>query len=202
MVASLSIKGLLSMKTVADADKKTLRRDEFENHILDSKYGILATDFESDFTPININASDIPSNVLNFVKDELLYPFGVSLPILTGKFTDDEYSAFYQTTIEGILVAISEAFTVGIFTQKQLRAGYKIKVYDRFVQSLSFATRMKIVELANPSNLLKRMEQRELLGYEPDEDPDRVSLNYIDTSIANQYQLINKTIKKEDDENA
>ena len=48
MVASLSIKGLLSMKTVADADKKTLRRDEFENHILDSKYGILATDFESD----------------------------------------------------------------------------------------------------------------------------------------------------------
>ena len=202
MVASLSIKGLLSMKTVADADKKTLRRDEFENHILDSKYGILATDFESDFTPININASDIPSNVLNFVKDELLYPFGVSLPILTGKFTDDEYSAFYQTTIEGILVAISEAFTVGIFTQKQLRAGYKIKVYDRFVQSLSFATRMKIVELANPSNLLKRMEQRELLGYEPDEDPDRVSLNYIDTSIANQYQLIKKTIKKEDDENA
>ena len=46
------------------------------------------------------------------------------------------------------------------------------------------------------------MEQRELLGYEPDEDPDRVSLNYIDTSIANQYQLTNKTIKSEDDENA
>ena len=108
----------------------------------------------------------------------------------------------YQTAIEGILAAISEAFTVSIFTQKQLRAGYKIKVYDRFVQSLSFATRMKIVEMANPSNLLKRMEQRELLGYEPDEDPDRVSLNYIDTSIANQYQLVNKPMKKEYDDNA
>ena len=37
--------------------------------------------------------------------------------------------------------------------------------------------------------LLSRDERRELLGYEPDGQPTRVSLNYIDVSIANQYQI-------------
>lgn len=199
MVSSLGLKGMLSMKTVADADKKNIGRDEFEKHMFDSKYGIIATDYDASFTPINISSTDIPTNILSFIQQEILYPFGVSLPILCGKFTDDEYSAFYQTAIEGILESISQAFTVNLFTETQLREGFKIKVYDRFVQSLSFQTRLKIVELVNPSNLLKRAEQRELLGYEPDNEPDRVSLNFVDTKIANQYQLT--TNKKEVKEN-
>ena len=36
---------------------------------------------------------------------------------------------------------------------------------------------------------MSRAERRELLGYAPDGQPTRVSLNYIDESIANKYQL-------------
>ena len=42
--------------------------------------------------------------------------------------------------------------------------------------------------------LLSRDERRELLGYEPDGQPTRVSLNYIDATLANEYQMA--TIKK------
>lgn len=189
--ASLSLKGILSMKTVADADKKTVTREEFENHLFDSKYGIVATDYESDFTPINISATDIPTNILSFLRDEILSPFGVSLPIYLGKYTDDEYTAFYQTAIEGILIEIQQAMKIVLFTPRQLSYGHTIKYYDKLVQSLSFDRRQQIAEMTKDDALLSREERRELLGYEPDGEPTRVSLNFIDTSIANQYQLEN-----------
>lgn len=192
--ASLSLKGILSMKTLADVDKKTVTREEFEKHLFDSKYGIVATDYDSSFTPINIAAADIPSNTLSFIRDEILAPFGVSLPIWLGKYTDDEFAAFYQTAVEGILASIAEAFKITLFTEKQLAYGHKIKYYDRLVQSLSLARRMEIVKMTQEDALLSRPERRELLGYEPDDQPTRVSLNYIDVSYANEYQLEN--IKK------
>lgn len=202
MQTALSTKGVITMQAIADADRKKITRDELEQHLLDSELGFLVTDLESNFTPLNINVSDIPTNALNFIRDEVLYPYGVSIPILTGKFTDDEFSAFYQTTLEGIFKEIGEVFTVRLFTKKQLKAGYRIYVYDKFVQSLSYQTRIKVVELVNPSNLLNRAEQRALLGFEPDNGPDRVSLNFINANIADNYQLnqINDTSKKEGDE--
>ncbi|MBQ7977029.1 MAG: phage portal protein [Clostridia bacterium] len=187
--ASLSLKGILSMKTVADIDKKAITREEFENHLFDSKYGIVATDYESDFTPININATDIPSNILTFLRDDILSPFGVSLPIYLGKYTDDDYTAFYQTAIEGILLEIKQAMKIVLFTPRQLSYGHTIKFYDKLVQSLSYDRRQQIAEMTKEDALLSRDERRELLGYEPDGQPTRVSLNFIDTSIANQYQL-------------
>lgn len=187
--ASLSLKGILSMKTVADIDKKKITREEFENHLFDSKYGIVATDYESEFSPVNISATDIPTNILNFVRDEVLSLFGVSLPIYLGKYNDEEHTAFFQTAIEPLLQEIAEAMKITLFTPRQLAYGHTIKCYDRLVQSLSFERRQQIAEMTKEDALLNRDERRELLGYEPDGEPTRVSLNYIDTSIANEYQM-------------
>lgn len=187
--AALSVHGVLSLKTVADADKKTVSREEFENHLFDSKYGIVATDYESEFQPININTHDIPPTILSYMRDEILAPFGVSLPIYLGKYTDEEFTAFYQTAVEGLLMSICEAMRITLFTPKQLAYGRTIKFYDKIVQSLSFQRRQEIAEMTKEDALLSRDERRELLGYDPDGQPTRVSLNYIDVSIANQYQL-------------
>ncbi len=187
--AALSLKGVLSLKTVADADKRTIKRDTFEEHLFNSKYGIVATDYEADFQPINISTQDIPSNVLEYLRAEILSPFGVSLPIYLGKYTDDEYTAFWQTACEGLTLAITDAFRITLFTPQQLAHGNTIKCYDKIAQSLSFARRQEIAEMTKEDALLSRDERRELLGYDPDGQPTRVSLNYIDVSIANQYQL-------------
>lgn len=195
--AALSLKGVLSMKTLADADKKEITREEFENHLFNSKYGIVATDYEADFQPINISTQDIPSNVLSFIRDEILSPFGVSVPIYLGKYTDDDYTAFYQTGVEGLLLSITEAMRITLFTPRQLAFGRSIKYYDKIAQSLSFARRQEIAEMTKEDALLSRDERRELLGYDPDGQPTRVSLNYIDVAIVNQYQMATLSQKKQ-----
>lgn len=186
--ASLSMKGLLSMKTVADIYKKKVTREELEKHLLSSDNGIIVTDYEADFTPISINPTDIPSNIFSFVRDEILSPFGVSVPIYLGKYTDEEFTAFYQTAVEGLLYSITSAMKVTLFTPRQISFGHTIKSYDKLVQSLSFARRVEICEMTKEDGLLNRSERRELLGYEPDDQPTRVSLNFIDANIANEYQ--------------
>ena len=189
MQAALSLKGVLTMKTVADADKQEVTREAFEQHLLNSDYGFVVTDYASDFTPINISATDIPQNVLSFIREEILSLFGVSLPIYLGKYTDEEYNAFYQTAVEPFLIEIAEAMKITLFTPREIAYGNKIKYYDRLVQSLSIARRQQIAEFTKDDALLNRSERRELLGYEPDDEPTRVSLNYIDVNIANQYQM-------------
>lgn len=197
--ASLSLKGVLTMNSIADVDKKEITREEFEKHLFKSESGIVATDYEASFSPVNISSTDIPTNIFNFIRDELLSPFGVSVPIYTGKYTDEEYTAFYQTAVEGILIAIANAMKITLFTPAQINAGHTIKYYDKLVQSLSYTRRQAIAEMTKDDALLSRDERRELLGYEPDGEPTRVSLNYIDASIANAYQLqeLNNKTKKE-----
>ena len=130
------------------------------------------------------------------------------MPIYLGKWTDDDFTAFYQTSVEGDLQAIADAMRLVLFTPKQAAYGHTIKTYDRLVQSLSFERRQNIAEMTKEDALLSRAERRELLGYEPDGEPTRVSLNYIDTNIANQYQLgeilkdRETNVEKEDDGNA
>lgn len=189
IAASLGMKGILSLKTLADADKKEINRDDFEAHLFSSKAGIVVTDYDAEITPVNIPISDIPTGAMEFIRTEILAPFGVSLPIYQGKYTDDEYTAFYQTAVEGLLQEIAEAMTVTLFTPRQLAFGHRIKFYDKLVQSLSFARRQEICEMTKDDALLSRDERRELLGYEPDGEPTRMSLNYIDTTIANEYQM-------------
>ena len=187
--AGLNVTGILTMKTIADADRKDLAVEEFEKHIISSKYGIVATDYESDFTPINIQPKDIPDGVIEFITKHILAYRGVSSAIYFGDYNDEQSIAFYETVIEGLTQSFKEAFDATLYTSAALNKGYQIKVYDRKAQSLSLATRISILEKVMPSALLSRAEQRELLGYEPDGEPDRVSLNWIETSIATSYQL-------------
>lgn len=189
------MKGVLTMRGVPDADAKEVSREEFEKHILDSRYGIVVTDYESDFHAINIPTTDLPANTMQFIKEELLYPFGVSIPILTAKYTDDDYMAFYDTVVEGILMSIEQGFTASLFTDRERAFGHQIKVYDRMTQNLSFKMRKEIVEMVKDSALLEAYEQRELLGYEPNGQPTRVSLNYVNSDIADAYQLADMKIK-------
>lgn len=193
--AGLAMKGVLTMRGVPDADAKEVSREEFEKHILDSRYGIVVTDYESDFHAINIPTTDLPANTMQFIKEELLYPFGVSIPILTAKYTDDDYMAFYDTVVEGILMSIEQGFTAALFTDRERAFGHQIKVYDRMTQNLSFKMRKEIVEMVKDSALLEAYEQRELLGYEPNGQPTRVSLNYVNSDIADAYQLADMKIK-------
>lgn len=202
--ASLQIKGVYHAKTLADAKKLTDIRKDFEEHITTSKSGMVATDLGGDFTPVNIKAADIPDNALAFLKSVIQERYGVSAAILSGDYTGTQHSAFYQTAIEEFIIQFEQAMTACLFTVREQDVGHRIKGYYSKVNYMATADKQLLADLATKTRLLTLNQINDMFGLEPFEGGDvrLQSLNYVDSSIANNYQMQNKSKQKEDDDNA
>ena len=189
--SSLKINGVYTAKTLIDADKINKKRDEFEEHIMTSKAGIVALDLAGEFTPMNIKPADIKSNTMDFLKGIIRNRYGISDAILDGDYTGEQHSAFYQNCIEDFIVEFEQAMTAVIFSQREQDIGHKIKCYYNKTAYYSTKDKLELATLSTNTGLLTLNQINDMFGLEPFEGGDRrlQSLNYADTSIVNQYQL-------------
>lgn len=198
--ASLQIKGVYNAVTLADAHKLKNIRDDFEKHITTSKSGIVATDLGGNFTPVNIRAADIPKEALDFLKVIIQERYGVSTAILSGDYTGEQHSAFYQSEIEEFIIQFEQAMTACLFTLREQDVGHRIKCYYSKVRYMSTADKLQLSNLSKETGLMTLNQIGEMFGIEPFENGDRriQSLNYVSTEIIDEYQ-IGKSGAKESD---
>lgn len=200
--ASLQIKGVYHAKTLADAKKLDLTREDFENHIKTSKSGMIATDLGGEFTPVNIKATEIPKEALSFLKAVIQERYGVSAAILSGDYNGEQHSAFYQTAIEDFIIQLEQAMTACLFTFREQDVGHRIKCYYDKVRYMATKDKMELADLATKTRLMTLNQINEMFGMEPFEGGNvrLQSLNYAEESIVNEYQLKIKKKEGETDE--
>lgn len=190
---SLSIRGLLKINTMMDDEVQKKERKKFEELINSGESGILPLDLKGEYTPLNVDPKLIDRETLNFLQDKVLNWYGVSWEILSGKYTDEEYQAFYEKTLEPILIRSGQAYSRGMFTQRELDVGNEIVFYQKDMMYLSTQSKLKLLEIAGSQGLLTDNQKLAILGYPPLTDGSgnrrTISLNYVDTKIATQYQL-------------
>lgn len=188
---SLSIRGLLNVKTMTDEKGLQAERERFENAIKISTSGFLAVDLKSDYVPIQREPKLIDKDTLSFIQQKVFNYYGVSMPIITGDYTDAQYEAFYQKTIQPIVMSLSRNFSRILFSPRELSAGNEVVFYQRNLQYLSTASKIQLIEVAGAQGLLMDNEKLEILGYPPKAGGDRItqSLNFVDKSLVNKYQL-------------
>ena len=191
---SLGLNGVLTVKTLADSTRLQMNRDEFENHLMKSKYGIVATDLATDFTPIQQKFPEIPEETLKFVKSIIRERYGLSEAILSGDYNSDQHASFYQNCIEDFIIEFECAMSAKLFTQREQDVGHKIRAYYSKVAYMDIREKSKLAILGRDTGMLTLNEMREIYGLSPMPDGDRrlQSLNYIDVNLANSYQLQNK----------
>jgi HK97 family phage portal protein len=193
--ASLQIKGVYYSKSLLDEKRRESERADFESHILTSKTGIVATDLAGEFTPMDIKPPDIPEDVMKFLKAVIQERYGISAAVLSGDYTSTQHNAFYQTAIEDFIIQFEQAMTSTLFTQREQDVGRRVKCYYQRVRYYSVTDKHNLADLATKTGILTLNQINELFGYEPFDGGDvRLrSLNYVDASIANEYQLANKS---------
>lgn len=106
--------------------------------------GFLPLDLKAEYTPISPQVKLVDADTLKFVDEKILRNFGVPLAILTGDYTKEQYEAFYQKTIEPIVVHYSNAFTRTLFTQGQKDRNNMIQFYTK---NLAFMTMDQTIEM-------------------------------------------------------
>ena len=198
---SFQIKGLLKINGILNDKDKAQQKKEFDAALNEaSKDGgnsIVPVDLKSEYVPLNVDPKLIDSTTLTFLQKKIISYFGVSDAIFDNKYNENEYNAFYEGVIEGIAIALSEAFSKALLTRGQLEKGEQIIFYSERLQYASWNTKVQAIEKLMGLGILSLNESRALLGFEPIEGGNKrlQSLNYVDASKASEYQL-DKFFKK------
>lgn len=192
MKSSFSINGVVKYNTMMDDGKTEKALKELENRLLQNKSGFLPLDLKADFIPIKKDVKMVDADTLKFLDEKILRHFGVPLAILTGDYTPAQYEAFYQKTLEPIIIGWSDEFSRVLFSDREKAFGNRIRFYPKDLIFMSVDQTLEMVRLLGDSGSLYENEKRVAFGLRPLPELEGVrmqSLNYVNAEIAARYQL-------------
>lgn len=191
MKSSFAINGVVKYNTMLDDGKTEQALKELEAKLKKSESGFLPLDLKAEFMPIKKELQMVDATTLKFIDEKILRQFGVPLPILTGDYTKAQYEAFYQKTLEPLIVSFSQEFTKILFTDREQGFGNKIQFYPKDLIFMSIDQTIEMVTLLSNTGALYENEKRVAFGLRPLpelEGKRYMSLNWVDMEIANDYQ--------------
>lgn len=192
MKASYAVNGVVKYNTLIDDGKTEQALKELERKLLNSESGFLPLDLKADFTPIEHKMELVDGDTLKFIDDKILRNWGVPLDILRGDYSKETYEAFYQKTLEPIIISFSQAFTKKLFTSREKAFGNMIKFYPKELIFMTVSQTLEMIKILSPTGGLFENEKRVALGLQPLPELEGVrlmSLNWIDANNAAQYQI-------------
>ena len=204
--SSMQIKGLLKMNAMLSESDKKKQVNSFNDILRESVKvkgsSIIPIDLKSEYIPLSVDPKLIDADTLEFLNDKILNYFGVSSPIFSSNYSEDEFNSFYEQTIEPLAIQLSEAFSLGLVTDNEIKAGEQIVFYSERLQYASWNTKVTAIEKLMGLGIMSLNESRALLGLEPVENGDKrlQSLNYVDATKANLYQVGDKESEETDNE--
>lgn len=192
MKASTAVNGVVKFKSMLDNGKTEKALRELEEKLRNSESGFLPLDLTADFTPIKRDTELVDDKTLKFVDEKILRHFGVPLCILTGDYTPAQYNAFFQKTLEEFIIAMSQAFTKTLFTERERSLGNAVKFYPKELIFMSVEQTLEMIKQLSYTGSLFENEKRVAFGLPPLpelEGKRYMSLNWVSTDIAEKYQL-------------
>ena len=192
MKASYAVNGIVKYNTLMDDGKTEAALKELENKLRNSESGFLPIDLKSEFTPMEKKIALVDEDTLKFIDEKILRNWGVPLTILSGSFSKIEYAAFYQKTLEPLIIQISQAFSKKLLTDRERAFGNKIQFYPGDLVFMTVNQVLHMVQLLSNTGAIFENEKRVAFGLRPLpelEGKRYMSLNWIDANVANKYQL-------------
>ncbi len=187
-----NLKGYLKYNNFADDDELKKKVQEFQEAYMSvsNSGGIAGLDNSMDFKEITQQTPNIPVTQSQYIRDNIYRYYGVNENILTSKFTENEWNAFYESVIEPIALQLSLEFTFKLLTERERGFGNKVIFSSNRLQYATLQTRMSVGGGLFDRGIITINEFRELMYYEPIEDGDvrMISLNYVKTDDQSLYQ--------------
>ena len=192
MNASYAVNGVVKYNTLIDDGRTEKALQELERKLQNSESGFLPLDLKADFTPLKRETQIVDGDTLKFIDEKILRNWGVPLKILTGDFTKEQYEAFYQKTLEPLILSVSQAFTKKLFTEREKSFGNKVILYPKELIFMTVQQTLEMINTLAPSGAMYENEKRVALGLKPLEELEGkryMSLNWIDANNADAYQV-------------
>lgn len=187
-----ALRGILKWKQTLRPDDEARAWQHFVDTYASTKNGtgIGSLDNRGEFQQINTPITTFNAKQMEFARDSIYRHFGLNDNIVTGKYSEDEYIAFYESVLEPIAVKLSQELTEKLFTQRERGWGNEIVMESNRLSFMSVASKIKVCEALTPIGCISINEVREMFGYAGVEGGDerQVSLNYVKAGDQSAYQ--------------
>ena len=199
--AAANIRGLLKVEQLLVPEKLKALKDQFVRDFLsiENSGGVAALDKQASFVPLESKPVTVDEGQLKLVRDKIYNYLGVGEKIVNSSYTEDEFSAFYESTIEPLATQLSLEFTRKIFNDRERAFGNEIVFESGRLQFTANATKVNLIKELMPLGLLTVNQALEILNLAPVEGGDRrlQTLNVVDADKVTQYQLGKAGIKND-----
>lgn len=192
MKASYAVNGIVKYNSIMDDGKTEKALNDLENKLRNNESGFLPLDLKAEFQALDKKVNLVDNPTLEFIDSKILRHFGVPLPILKGDYTKEQYEAFYQKTLEPLIISVSQGFTKKMFTKRERAFGNKIEMYPKELIFMTVSQTLEMIKELSPTGGLYENEKRVALGLKPLpelEGKRYMSLNWIDAENAEAYQV-------------
>ena len=186
------IRGILEFKQVLqqeDIDKNVKDFSERYLDIANNKDGIAYTDPRYAFHETK-SEPFVPNKAqMDYTKQEIYEYFNTNENIIRAKYSEEEWTAYFEGTIEPYAIQSSLEWTEKLFTPTERAYGNEIIFEANRLANASNNTKITICK--DLKHLFTVNEQREIWNMAPVPGGDKrlQSLNDVDAEKANEYQL-------------
>lgn len=170
---SAHLRGILKYQGMLKEEDIKANRERFVNEYLtvQNAGGIAALDAKAEYQELKNDPKMVNADQMKELRDAVFRYFGVNENIIMGKYTEDEWNAFYESTIEPIAVQMSLEFTTKLFSDREIGYGNEIVFEANRLQYASVSTKLALVSMVDRGAMTPN-EWREVFNLSPIEGGD------------------------------
>jgi HK97 family phage portal protein len=145
--SSAFIRGILKFTGMLKDSDIAAARNRFVNEYLSlgNNGGIGAIDSKAEFVPLDSKPTIVDDKQMQLISDKVCKYFGIGPKIITSSYSEDEWNAFYESTIEPIAIQMSLEFTSKLFTSREQGHGNEIIFEANRLQYASNTTKINLI---------------------------------------------------------
>ncbi len=171
---SANLRGIIKYQGMLKESDIKANRDRFvaEYMTMQNTGGIAALDAKAEYIPLNNEPKMVNAAQMKELRDAVYRYFGVNENIIMGRYTEDEWNAFYESTIEPLAVQMSLEFTTKLFSDREIGHGNEIVFESNRLQYASVKTKLALVAMVDRGAMTPN-EWREVFNLSPIEGGDK-----------------------------
>lgn len=183
------------------------RQKKASEQIYKNKDGVIYLSGADEIKEVTSNGKWPQAIELENIKKDIYAYLGITPEIVMGKFSEDEWQAYHESSIEPFCTELAQELTRKLYTKSEIERGNLIKVDMDPLQTASMGTRIKIatammtLPVVVPNNIARLLYQPTYIGG----DEPQASLNWVKSKDQSKYQTgeeEDKPPKEEDPEDA
>lgn len=190
-----SLRGLLKYNQVLSPERLKDEKNRFvkDYMTMSNDGGIAALDAKFDYQPLKDEPVKVDREQVEAVKDKIYSYLGINDKIVKSEYDENEWAAFYESTIEPLSVQLSQELTHKIFTPREQAFGNRINFSSNRLQFSSNETKTNIIKELMPYGIFTINQALEILNMPPVEGGEKriQTLNVVNADKVDEYQQNN-----------